>query len=103
MVIIDNRDKRSFSRVSIPIETSFFELHICAPALNLYKMAVMDPYSQKEVIAVEMPSGAAWLREDTERPILLIARGAGFSYVRSILLTVLARQTKRQVATYGVS
>jgi aquacobalamin reductase/NAD(P)H-flavin reductase len=35
-------------------------------------------------------SGEAWLREDEDRPLILIAGGTGFSYVRSILLTALS-------------
>ena len=47
-----------------------------------------------------MPHGDAWLREDEDRPLILIAGGTGFSYVRSILLTALARNPQREIAIY---
>lgn len=43
---------------------------------------------------------ATRLRDDEERPLILIAGGTGFSYVRSILLTALARNPARDVTIY---
>ena len=40
------------------------------------------------------------LREDEDRPLILIAGGTGFSYVRSILLTALARNPNRDITIY---
>lgn len=100
MVVMDERDKRPFSLASTPMETTFIELHIGASELNLYAMAVMDRILKEREITVEVPQGEAWLRDDTDRPIVLIAGGTGFSYARSILLTVLARQPERKVAIY---
>ncbi|MGL9773378.1 MAG: NAD(P)H-flavin reductase [Sodalis sp. (in: enterobacteria)] len=100
MVVMDERDKRPFSLASTPMETTFIELHIGASELNLYAMAVMDRILKERKITVEVPQGKAWLRDNTDRLIVLIAGGTGFSYVRSILLTVLARQPERKVAVY---
>ena len=44
---------------------------------------------------------ATRLREDSARPIVLIAGGTGFSYARSILLTALAQQPDRDIAIWG--
>ncbi|MGQ7115150.1 hypothetical protein ACUOFC_58215, partial [Escherichia sp. TWPC-MK] len=43
---------------------------------------------------------AAMLRDDEERPMILIAGGTGFSYARSILLTALARNPNRDITIY---
>ena len=51
-------------------------------------------------IEVDIPHGEAWLREDEDRPLILIAGGTGFSYVRSILLTALSRNPQRDIAIY---
>lgn len=100
MVVMDERDKRPFSLASTPMENSIIELHIGASELNLYAMAVMDRILKDREITVDIPHGEAWLREDTDRPIILIAGGTGFSYARSILLTVLEKQPEREVAIY---
>ena len=100
MVVMDERDKRPFSMASTPDEQKFIELHIGASELNLYAMAVMDRILKEQEIEVDMPHGEAWLREDSSRPIVLIAGGTGFSYVRSILLTALAQDPNRDITIY---
>lgn len=51
-------------------------------------------------MVVDIPHGEAWLRDDESRPLILIAGGTGFSYVRSILLTALARNPERDITIY---
>lgn len=100
MVVMDERDKRPFSMASTPSEKEYIELHIGASELNLYAMAVMDRILKENEIVIDIPHGDAWLREDSERPLLLIAGGTGYSYVRSILLTALEKNPKRSISLY---
>ena len=62
-------------------EKGFIELHIGASEINLYAKAVMDRILKDHQIVVDIPHGEAWLRDDEERPMILIAGGTGFSYV----------------------
>ncbi|WP_312584468.1 NAD(P)H-flavin reductase [Atlantibacter sp.] len=100
MVVMDERDKRPFSMASTPDEQGFIELHIGASELNLYAMAVMDRILKDREIVIDIPHGDAWLRDEEDRPLILIAGGTGFSYVRSILFTALARNPSRDIAIY---
>lgn len=100
MVVMDERDKRPFSLASTPMEKDIIELHIGASELNLYAMAVMERIQQQREITVDIPHGDAWLREENDRPLVLIAGGTGFSYARSILLTALSQQPDRHIAIY---
>ena len=100
MVMMDERDKRPFSLASTPSQHDFIELHIGASELNLYAMAVMDRILKDREIVVDLPHGDAWLRDDEERPLVLIAGGTGFSYARSILLTALEQNPNRDITIY---
>ncbi|PWC19746.1 NAD(P)H-flavin reductase [Brenneria corticis] len=100
MVVMDERDKRPFSMASTPMEKDVIELHIGASELNLYAMAVMERILKEKTLTVDIPHGEAWLREESQRPLVLIAGGTGFSYVRSILLTALSQRPDRAVAIY---
>ncbi|MGG7449028.1 NAD(P)H-flavin reductase [Kosakonia oryzendophytica] len=100
MVVMDERDKRPFSMASTPDQHDFIELHIGASELNLYAMAVMDRILKDREIVIDIPHGDAWLRDDEDRPMVLIAGGTGFSYVRSILLTSLAKNPNRDITIY---
>lgn len=100
LVVIDEKDKRPFSIASTPDEKTFIELHIGASDINLYAMAVMERILKHREIDIDAPHGNAWLRDDGNNPMLLIAGGTGFSYVRSILFTALAREPRREIAVY---
>ncbi|XTZ38392.1 NAD(P)H-flavin reductase [Salmonella enterica] len=100
MVVMDERDKRPFSMASTPDQHDFIELHIGASELNLYAMAVMDRILKDREIVIDIPHGDAWLRDDEDRPMVLIAGGTGFSYARSILLTSLAQRPEREISIY---
>lgn len=100
LVVMNEQDKRPFSLASTPMEKDIIELHIGASDLNLYAMSVLERVRSQRVIEVELPLGDAYLREDNEDPLILIAGGTGFSYVRSILLTALAKNPKRAIALY---
>lgn len=100
MVVMNENDKRPFSIASSPRQTEFLELHIGASELNPYAMAVMERIKQSSLITIDIPHGDAWLRENSERPLLLIAGGTGFSYIRSILLMALTQQPVRSISLY---
>ncbi len=100
MVVMDENDKRPFSLASTPMEKDIIELHIGASELNLYAMAVMEKIRDQRTITVDMPHGNAALRDDSDRPMILIAGGTGFSYARSILLTALSENPDREIAIY---
>lgn len=100
MVIIDKYDYLALSMASTPMENPLIELHIRVSETNLYAIAVMNFILKKRELTIDIPHGEAWLRDDTERPIILIAGGTGFSYTRSIMLTVLLSQPQRKLTIY---
>ncbi|WP_457913647.1 NAD(P)H-flavin reductase [Candidatus Gillettellia adelgis] len=100
MVVMDPYDKRPFSLASTPSQQEYIELHISASELNIYAIAVIELILKSQTITIDMPYGNAWLREAGCRPLLLIAVGTGFSYVRSILLAALEKQPDRYISMY---
>lgn len=100
MIVMNDRDKRPFSLASTPKEKDSIELHIGTSDFSLYSMAVIDRIKNDRQITVDMPYGDAWLREESNRPIILIAGGTGFSYTRSILLTALAQKPYWDITLY---
>ncbi|GKX59395.1 NAD(P)H-flavin reductase [Leminorella grimontii] len=100
LVVMDERDRRPFSMASTPMEDGVIELHVGASEFNLYAMAVMDRLLTEKSISVDIPHGDAWFRQDSDRPMLLIAGGTGFSYVNSILMTALSQTPTRKISLY---
>lgn len=100
MVIMGEGDLRPFSMASTPLEKKEIELHIGTSESNAYGMAVMNRILENRVIDIDIPHGNAWFRQGGDRPLLLIAGGTGFSYVRSILLTALSENPNRDISVY---
>lgn len=99
-VVMSEHDKRPFSIASSPGETDLVELHIGATPDNAYAMEVIDALQQQGELLVELPLGEACYRATSERPLILIAGGTGFSYTWSILQAHLASNSNRPVTLY---
>ena len=56
--------------------------------------------NQARPLEVEIANGAAYLRESSTRPIILMAGGTGFSYVKSILEQIVESELKNPVYLY---
>lgn len=101
--VMSDEDKRPFSIASSP-NNDLIELQIGAFVADSYPMQVIDrikaSLESAEDITVEMPLGDAHLRDDSERPILLLAGGTGFSYIKSMFEFLAESNSQRQVVVY---
>ncbi|EGA71952.1 FMN reductase [Vibrio sinaloensis DSM 21326] len=105
MVVMGEKDKRPFSIASSPCRhEGELELHIGAAEQNAYAHEVVEAMQNalKEGgdITIDAPHGEAWVKEESDRPLLLIAGGTGFSYVRSILDHCIAQKLENEIHLY---
>jgi len=100
MVKMSDDDKRPFSIASAPADGELLELHIGASEVHSYPMQVIERMKQDGKIDILAPHGDAQLDKSNSRPIILIAGGTGFSYVRSIVRQLSADNDQRQVTVY---
>jgi aquacobalamin reductase/NAD(P)H-flavin reductase len=104
MVVMGEKDKRPFSIASSPCRNEGeLELHIGAAEENAYASEVVEKMklalAKDRSIVIDAPHGDAWL-QDSERPIILIAGGTGFSYVRSILDHCVSQKIDKPIYLY---
>ena len=98
-VLMGEKDKRHFSIANAPLSESI-ELHIGATPENTYAMQVIEKMERDGIIEVEVGLGDAFLREDSTRPIILMAGGTGFSYVKSLLEQIVILKLSNPVYLY---
>lgn len=98
-VVMGEKDKRHFSIANAPGE-ALIELHIGATPENAYAMQVIDKMKEEGQVEVEIANGNAYLRDTSTRPIILMAGGTGFSYVKSILEDIVAKGLPNPVYLY---
>ena len=97
--VLNDEDKRPFSIASSP-NNDLIELQIGAFSADSYPMQVIEHIKNNAEVTVEMPLGNAQLNVESEKPLLLIAGGTGFSYIKSMFEYLSQQQSKRKVVVY---
>lgn len=101
--VMSEEDKRPFSIASSP-NNALIELQIGAFVADSYPMQVIDriktSFKNNKPVMVEIPLGNAQLRTDSERPLLLLAGGTGFSYIKSMFEYLVEQQSQRHIMVY---
>lgn len=98
-LVMAEDDKRAFSIASAPHET-LIELQIGAFGEDGYAMQAIEKLKNNDVVTIEIPLGNAFLREDSQRPLLLLAGGTGFSYIKSMFEHLVAQKSERPLIVY---
>jgi aquacobalamin reductase/NAD(P)H-flavin reductase len=87
-LVLGEKDKRAFSIASKPSQKDELELHIGASAADSYAAQALDhlrhAFEHNTPVELEVGLGVSQLRIDCQRPIVLLAGGTGFSYVKSM-------------------
>jgi len=101
--VMSDEDKRPFSIASSPT-SELIELQIGAFVADSYPMQVIERIKSAKAdnkpVAVEIPLGNAQLRLDSERPLLLLAGGTGFSYIKSMFEYLADIGSSRHIMVY---
>ncbi|SHI04239.1 NAD(P)H-flavin reductase [Ferrimonas marina] len=98
-IVMSDEDKRPFSIASAPHQGEL-ELHIGAAVKEGYAMQVIERLQSSETIEIEAPFGEAYLRSDSQRPRILIAGGTGFSYIHSMMESLLEQNDNQTTFLY---
>ena len=82
-IVLSEEDKRIFSIASAP-GAEVIELHIGAGPDDSYPRGALDHMSVNREVIIEVGLGNAHIQTSSDRPIILMAGGTGFSYTKSI-------------------
>ncbi len=84
-IILKDGRRRSFSLANAPHDDAELQLHIRHVAGGEFTDYVFNQMQPKAILRFEGPLGTFFLREDSERPIVLLATGTGFAPIKSML------------------
>ena len=76
---------RAFSIANAPHDASFIELHVRHVPNGEFTDYVFGSLEEKTMLRVRAPLGTFFLREDTQRPILMMAGGTGFAPLKGMI------------------
>jgi CDP-4-dehydro-6-deoxyglucose reductase len=95
-------ERRSYSIASAPSNDGslHLELHMRHMPGGKFTDRVFGEMELREVHKIEFPLGSFFLRENSTRPIVMLASGTGFAPVKSMLLDMIKRKIERPVTLY---
>ena len=86
--LLRDGDKRAYSMGNAPhtqLENPGVELHIRHMPGGKFTDHVFGPMKEKEILRIEGPFGSFYLREDSDKPMVLLASGTGFAPIKAII------------------
>jgi CDP-4-dehydro-6-deoxyglucose reductase len=98
--ILKDGRRRAFSIANAPHNDSTLEFHIRHIKGGEFTSHVFDEMSVGEILRIEGPLGSFFLREESERPIIMLATGTGFGPVKGIIEHAIAEHSHRRIYIY---
>ncbi|MGA0569721.1 CDP-6-deoxy-delta-3,4-glucoseen reductase [Variovorax sp. VNK109] len=83
--IMRDGTRRSYSMANAPHNGPGVELHIRHMPGGKFTDHVFGAMKEKEILRVEGPYGSFFLREDSDKPVVLLASGTGFAPIKALI------------------
>ena len=93
--------RRSYSMANAPSSLdSPITLHIRHMAGGLFSEHVFGTMKERDILRFEGPLGTFFLREESDKPIVLLASGTGFAPIKALVEHLLHLKSTRPVSLY---
>ncbi|MFZ2974280.1 MAG: CDP-6-deoxy-delta-3,4-glucoseen reductase [Ferribacterium limneticum] len=99
-ILLKDGKKRSYSLASPPRDENMLELHIRHVPGGLFTEQVFSTLKVRDILRFNGPHGSFYLREDSSKPMILLAGGTGFAPVKSIVEHAIAKNITRPMFIY---
>ena len=101
--ILRDQSRRSYSMGNAPHTQEALpgiELHLRHMPGGKFTDHVFGAMKEKEILRVEGPFGSFYLREDSTKPMILLASGTGFAPIKAIIEHMQFKNIKRPAVLY---
>ncbi len=92
--------RRAYSMANAPAENALMELHIRHMPGGKFTDHVFGPMKEKEILRIEGPFGSFFLREESAKPIVMLASGTGFAPIKALLENMVTKGITRPTTVY---
>ena len=83
-ILLKDGTRRSFSMANAPHDDEFLQLHVRNYG-GPFSEQVFTRMKERDILRFEGPLGTFFLREDEDKPVILLASGTGFAPIKAIL------------------
>ncbi len=101
--LLRDGDRRSYSMANAPhtqTAAPSLELHVRHMPGGKFTDHVFGPMKEKDILRIEGPYGSFFLREDSEKPMVMLASGTGFAPIKAIIEHMQFKGITREATLY---
>jgi len=98
--ILRDGARRSYSMANAPHNGPALELHIRHMPGGKFTDHVFGAMKEKEIQRIEGPFGSFFLREDSNKPMVLLAAGTGFAPIKALIEHMQFQKITRPASLY---
>lgn len=99
-ILLKDGKRRSFSLANGPENDDLLQLHIRHVPGGLFTEQVFTTMKVRDILRFEGPHGSFYLREDSNKPMILLAGGTGFAPIKAIVEHAIAEKCERPIHIY---
>jgi len=99
-ILLTDGRARSFSLANSPSHDEFLELHIREVPGGDFTERVFHDMKVKDLLRIKGPLGSFFLRDESDRPIIIMAGGTGFAPAKGMIEQALEINLKQPITLY---
>ena len=92
--------RRSYSMANAPFKDEHLTLHIRHMPGGLFTDTVFTTAKERDILRFEGPMGTFFLREDSDKPMILLASGTGFAPLKALIEQAVHNKSERKMTLY---
>jgi CDP-4-dehydro-6-deoxyglucose reductase len=98
--LLKDGKRRAFSIANAPHNDEMLQLHVRLAPGGRFTEHVFHGMKERDILRFEGPRGSFFLREDSAKPIVLVAGGTGFAPIKGIIEHALHAHGTRPMTLY---
>ena len=99
-VLLRDGARRSYSMANAPHTGPSLELHIRHMPGGRFTDLVFGSMKERDIVRIEGPMGSFFLREDSDKPVVLLASGTGFAPIKALIEHMQERRITRPATLF---
>ena len=98
--ILKDGKRRAYSIANAPHDSDFLQLHIRVLKGGAFSEYAANELQEKAILRIEAPFGNFFLREASNKPLIMVAGGTGFAPIKGIIDHMLHNNINRDIILY---
>ncbi len=99
-ILLSGGRRRAFSLATAPVSGGLLELHIRHIPGGEFTTQVFETMKERDLLRIHGPHGSFFLREDSDKPVVMVATGTGIAPLKAMIEGALARGIRRPLHLY---